>query len=680
MKLTLVPFKKTLNKAYQKAKPTRSEIETFKSNLIRLLDRIDHEESEENVKNHLRDFLNDTYYKGRHLLNTKGRTDLVLHEENNSQSRAAVLFEVKRPKNTADMVTEAMPNAKAMHELVLYYLRERVDHGNNDVKYLAITNIYEWYIFNAADFDRLFYQNKKLRKEYEDWKLGRKAQITTDFFYKEIIAPYIASAEEELCSAYFDLRKYEKPLRNADPKDDTKLIALYKIFSPQHLLKQPFANDSNSLDKGFYNELLYLLGLEEVKEKGKKIIQRCAPERRQPGSLLENTIATLESTERWRRTGGRQDLSGLKDLTGLGKDERIFSIALELCITWMNRILFLKLLEAQLIKYHGSRERAFLKTNLLKDFDELNELFFDVLAKLPNERASYVQEKFSSIPYLNSSLFEISDLESDTLFISNLKDRFRIQPISGTVLKDAKGKRRTDELTILEYLFSFLDAYDFASEGSEEIQEEGKTLINASVLGLIFEKINGYRDGSFFTPGFITMYMAQETVRRAVVQKFNLRYGLDCETFADVKNYASAKYKATDVLDMNACVNSLRICDPAVGSGHFLVSVLNEIIAIKSELSILADTEGQRLRLVGIEARVENDELIVTQNDGQDLFEYRLAPSEGVTSSSHLTYTAGREMQRVQETLFHEKQAIIENCLFGVDINPNSVKICRLRL
>jgi adenine-specific DNA-methyltransferase len=39
-----------------------------------------------------------------------------------------------------------------------------------------------------------------------------------------------------------------------------------------------------------------------------------------------------------------------------------------------------------------------------------------------------------------------------------------------------------------------------------------------------------------------------------------------------------------------------------------------------------------------------------------------------------------KESQRVQETLFHEKQTIIENCLFGVDLNPNSVKICRLRL
>lgn len=81
MRPVKLPFKKTLNKAYQKVKPTRPEIEAFKAKLIRLLDRIDHEESEENVINHLQDFLNDTYYNGKHLLNTKVRTDLVLHEK-----------------------------------------------------------------------------------------------------------------------------------------------------------------------------------------------------------------------------------------------------------------------------------------------------------------------------------------------------------------------------------------------------------------------------------------------------------------------------------------------------------------------------------------------------------------------------------------------------------------------
>jgi hypothetical protein len=112
----------------------------------------------------------------------------------------------------------------------------------------------------------------------------------------------------------------------------------------------------------------------------------------------------------------------------------------------------------------------------------------------------------------------------------------------------------------------------------------------------------------------------------------------------------------------NDLINSLKICDPAVGSGHFLVSALNEIIAIKNDLNILQDRTGRRLKEYQVE--VVNDELIVTDEDGE-LFEYN--PST-------------KESQRIQEALFHEKQQIIENCLFGVDINPNSVKICRLRL
>ena len=48
----------------------------------------------------------------------------------------------------------------------------------------------------------------------------------------------------------------------------------------------------------------------------------------------------------------------------------------------------------------------------------------------------------------------------------------------------------------------------------------------ASLNPLIFEKINGYKDGSFFTPGFITMYMSRETIRRSVVEKLNLGFRL----------------------------------------------------------------------------------------------------------------------------------------------------------
>ncbi|MEZ4931163.1 MAG: hypothetical protein R2788_03395 [Saprospiraceae bacterium] len=143
-------------------------------------------------------------------------------------------------------------------------------------------------------------------------------------------------------------------------------------------------------------------------------------------------------------------------------------------------------------------------------------------------------------------------------------------------------------MTILEYLFAFLDAYDFASEGSEEIQEENKTLINASVLGLDFREIKRLQGRARFSPWFYHHTWHGKRCAEAVVQKFNDKYGIDCEGFADVKNFAASKFKTADVPEMNALVNSLRICDPVVGSGHFLVSVLNEVLAIKSELGILA--------------------------------------------------------------------------------------------
>jgi len=263
-----------------------------------------------------------------------------------------------------------------------------------------------------------------------------------------------------------------------------------------------------------------------------------------------------------------------------------------------------------------------------------------------SDRTELINKKFGLVPYLNSSLFEISDLESETIKVNSLDDNTPIDLFKNTVLKDKFGKKRSEKLPVLHYLFEFLDAYDFTSEGNEEIQEDKKTLINASVLGLIFEKINGYKDGSFFTPGFITMYMCRETLCRAVVQKFNDKYDWKCETLDDVKNHLAPRRNTSDIMEFNSVINSIKICDPAVGSGHFLVSALNELIAIKSELGILADITGSVLS--EYEAKVENDELIITYNNGEDIFEYH-PPKDKRTGSSN-------KLQKVQESLFNENR------------------------
>ena len=647
MELKELKPRKALNKAFLKVKPNRTEIEGFKTNLITLLDRTNDTESEEFHKNLVSDFLKDTYYKQNHFINTKGRNDLVIHNGNTAKSSVGVIIEAKKPTNKAEMITTKKLNAKAFQELVLYYLRERITHKNLEVKHLVATNINEWFIFDEHLFERLFAQNKSFVRQFENFEASKK---TTDVFYKEIAEPFIANITSEIEFTYFNIQDFQKPLRNTDKADDNSLIALFKLLSPEHLLKLPFTNDSNSLDKRFYSELLHIIGLTETKEGSKKLIERNKADERHTGTILEDATIQLDSLDK---------LSRLEKPNQFGntQQERLFNVALELSITWINRILFLKLLEAQLITYHkGDKSFSFLNLDKIKNYDDLNSLFFQVLARRYDERNEDVKKIFEKVPYLNSSLFEPTDIEQVTLFISNLKDDKTIPVISSTVLKDKQGKKRTGNLSTLEYLFEFLDAYDFGAEGGEEIQEDNKTLINASVLGLIFEKINGYKDGSFFTPGFITMYMCRETIRKAVVQKFNETKKWNCKTLEELYD------KIEDRKEANKIVNSIKICDPAVGSGHFLVSALNEMIAVKNDLKILQDRDGKRLKEYQVE--VVNDELIVTDEEGE-LFEYN--PSN-------------KESQRIQETLFHEKQTIIENCLFGVDINSNSVKICRLRL
>ena len=641
---------KSLNKAYRQVPVDRQIFDTFKSHLRNYYEQVSVINTEEKLKGDLMDFLKLTFYGQNYKVSPNGDIDCAIHLGSNIEAPVGVILEVKKPTNISEMITREDLNRKALQELLLYYLRERHTKKNIQLKQLVVTNINEYFVFDAQEFERLFYSNKKLIKRFEEFNEGVLTSEKTDFFYKEIAAGFIAKVLDQITFTWFDIRKYKPFL---DTGNDKRIIELFKFFSPEHLLKKRFQNDSNSLNTKFYSELLYIIGLEEVVEKdsNKHIITRRKEGERNHASILENAITILDY-EDW--------LDNVKERYSFGKDrqEQLFGIALALTIGWVNRVLFLKLLEAQLVKYHkGDQSFAFMRPSVIPDYDELNSLFFQVLAKRIADRPESINAKYGKVPYLNSSLFEISPLERQTIRISSL-DNSELPLFSGTVLKDGQ-KPRYAKLPTLRYLLEFLDAYDFASEGSEEVQEQAKTLINASVLGLIFEKINGHRDGSVFTPGAVTMYMSREAIRQTVVRRFNEDMGWTCKDYdalkdKDIDNYARA----------NAIVDSIRICDPAVGSGHFLVSVLNEVIRTKYDLGILIDGAGKRIKKQDYSIDIENDELLVSDEDGNPV-----------------TYIPGnQESQRIQETLFNEKRKIIENCLFGVDLNPNAVNICRLRL
>jgi hypothetical protein len=599
------------------------------------------DETEEHLKTDLREFLiHSVYPRDEYAINTKGKIDLAIYLGKDTNTNVGVIIEAKRPKNKGEMISVEDVNKKALHEILLYSFKER--EVNSDLKYIIITNVVDWYLININDFEnKHIFNNTHLKKEFN--KIVEEGK--TNPHYYEQVKKIITLIDYELPCVHFNLNDY-KELKDT-PQDQKKLINLYKLLSPDFLLKKPLANDSNKLNTKFYNELLHIIGIEPVTEGGKIVIKRKA--KPDAGSFLENTINILETEDILRKVANTA-------IYGTTKEDKLYNIALELVLTWINRVLFLKLLEGQLKSYNkdNPEEHKFLNPNKIKDFDELYKLFHQVLARNYDDRSEIIKKEYELVPYLNSSLFEISELESLAIKINSLDDNLTIPVFNKTVIKTDNNK-----LNPLKYLLEFLNAYDFGSEKDETTASE--KLINASVLGLIFEKINGYKDGSFYTPGFITQYMCKETIERAVIQKFNEVKGWDCKNLTELYN----KEIDNNLKESNAIIDSVKICDPAVGSGHFLVSALNQMIVIKHELNVLVEDRNvdRWKKLRGVDIKIVNDELSIQVDETN--FQYN---------------PKSQQSQTIQKALFEEKQIIIENCLFGVDINPNSVKICRLRL
>lgn len=197
-----------LNKAFRKVKPNRADLDLFKAQLSDLLAGVKAGESEEFHKNLIADFFKQTFYGEAHFINTKERSDLVIHEGKTAETPVAVILETKKQGNKSEMPTVTDLNRKALHELALYYLRERVTNKNLNVKHLIVTNTYEWFIFDAGVFERAFVEHKAFVKQYEGFTAGRLAGRKTEFFYNDIAKPFIAELAEPFPFTHVDLREY----------------------------------------------------------------------------------------------------------------------------------------------------------------------------------------------------------------------------------------------------------------------------------------------------------------------------------------------------------------------------------------------------------------------------------------------------------------------------------------
>lgn len=644
----------------------QTDIDNFElsiSNYLKELeDKISNNQNETTIANTtLRVFLESAGFKAEPK-DHKGNSgiDMAIFDEN---QQVAVIIEAKKPNNKNEMIDKEDINKKAFAEAILYYLNER-SMGNSSIKFIIITDFYQFFIFDKKDFDVFDQKNNPIKRLYNNWK-DKKSLLkgNTQDFYEE--AKKIIATPEFLNSvpqtSLFDIKKINAGYFDIrDKKDDKELFYLYKFFHPDFLLEGFNPNDANILNKNFYDELLYILGLYEKKQNGKMLILPSEETQNAQGTLYYNILSNLD----------RENQSNLSE---------IFEPALEILIIWLNRILFLKLLETSLTNYNPSKNLKFLNKDKIRDYKMLNNLFFDVLAQKPENRKAILKD-FNYLPYLNSSLFT-KDTKKEKIEISEL-DTVELKYFKSTQIKDKMGDFKTGNVEWLDYLFDFLDAFDFGKiynendkkENSSIMQNE-KILINSAVLGLVFEKLNGYKEGSFYTPNSITSFMCKMSLKKVVLEKFK-NFSDDfkhCENLDDIRYQIKILWENDkNIFDTsNKIIESIKICDPSVGSGHFLVTALNEIILIKYNLGILNhifrqyEQDNNFFGLSGL--RLKNDELEIQDQYG-GRFVYK-KPST-LNNPNHL----------IQKCLFEQKKSIIENCLFGVDINPNSAEISRLRL
>ncbi|MCC2987342.1 Eco57I restriction-modification methylase domain-containing protein, partial [Campylobacter jejuni] len=618
MKFEAINEKEFLNPYHRKKPILETElnefIKTLKDYKINLENNLKNNE-DSLVANALSKFFENLSFQCEVKSIHKGNSgiDLALKKDGLTQ----VIIEAKLP-HSREFFSPSKPNCKALHECILYYLRER-KALNSSLKHIIITDFYSFFIFKADLFEELFNKNKYFKEAFENFESKNSLfKGNTDEIYKEF--EKILNGDSTLKGLFVDL----KPILEQDKLSFSKLKPLFKIFSKDCLLGEFNPNDANSLNNAFYKELLYILGLCESKQNSKLIIAKSEESKEEQGTFYTAINSKLK--------------------------EENFETILKLLILWLNRILFLKLIESNLVRFNDDKNLKFLNFKKIPDFDKLSELFFEVLAK---EKSTRKKSEFAYLPYLNSSLFEKQSIEN-TLEISSLSNDLKLFYYKNTVLKDDKCKAKKGQVGLLEYLFEFLDSFDFGSDDEQSEILSQKELISSSVLGNVFEKLNGYKEGSFYTPSFITSYMCKESITKVVLDKFNAQFDLDAKNISELRNFLRKEDKKAQ----KELLNSIKICDPAVGSGHFLVSALNVMLSIYDKLNLF-DEEFY--------LEVQNDEILITGRKGK-FIEYKRPNTP--KDKAHL----------IQQELFHTKKDIIENNLFGVDINPNSCEITKLRL
>lgn len=246
--------------------PNQEQLKAFETAFNAFL-----ETNQQENENHHNDAFNDLLKSVfKYKVKPTKKIDSAILNENN---KVEVIIEFKALKNPNEFIKKGDLNVKAFHESLLYYLTERKE-GNNNLKHLILATIKELYIIDANEFE-VFNKDKEIEKAFENCHDKKGNDPRTKAFYD--------ACQKRLNELDRSLKYHHIPLKKEN------LALIYQALSPNFLLKIPKYSDANTFNKDFYEELLYILGLEEQNEKGKNFNQ-AQPHRKLPKRCPKKAI------------------------------------------------------------------------------------------------------------------------------------------------------------------------------------------------------------------------------------------------------------------------------------------------------------------------------------------------------------------------------------------------------
>ena len=313
-----------------------------------------------------------------------------------------------------------------------------------------------------------------------------------------------------------------------------------------------------------------------------------------------------------------------------------------------------------------AKDEGFLKNRNTYGVDNLyryESLFKDQEAAL---------EVFEDIPFLNGGLFECldrTDEEGRKIYVDGFSRNRKKRPNIPNRLFFGEGeidigavtgeKRRGKEKA--KGLIQILSGYKFTIVENTPIDQE--IALDPELLGKVFENLLAScneetkttarkQTGSFYTPRPIVDYMVDESLKAYLATVLDKKHGMaeeDARTGLDILFTYTEKdhpFEENEADTLIKAIDACKILDPACGSGAFPMGVLHKLVYILTKLD-RDNTRWKQTQLNKLDSVPMREELERTfENNNGD---------------------------------YGRKLYLIENCLYGVDIQPIAIQLCKLR-